>query len=104
MTLRCRISVTLATLALGTLSLSAQTPRPAALPAPPDVAAAPAGASVTPSGLASRVIKPGTGTARPTAASTVKVHYSGWTTDGQMFDSSVVRGEPSSFPLARVMT
>jgi photosystem II stability/assembly factor-like uncharacterized protein len=103
----CRIAVTLAALLMGTLSLSAQTPaapqRPAGLPAPADVAAAPAGASVTASGLASRVIRPGTGTSRPTAASTVKVHYSGWTTDGQMFDSSVVRGEPSSFPLARVI-
>jgi peptidylprolyl isomerase len=31
------------------------------------------------------------------------VHYSGWTTDGQMFDSSVTRGQPASFPLDRVI-
>ena len=31
------------------------------------------------------------------------MHYSGWTTDGQMFDSSVVRNEPATFPLDRVI-
>jgi FKBP-type peptidyl-prolyl cis-trans isomerase len=31
------------------------------------------------------------------------VHYSGWTTDGQMFDSSVTRGEPAEFPLSGVI-
>ena len=31
------------------------------------------------------------------------VHYSGWTTDGKMFDSSVTRGETISFPLNRVI-
>jgi photosystem II stability/assembly factor-like uncharacterized protein len=76
---------------------------PAPLPAPPDVAAAPADATVTPSGLASKVITRGIGNVHPIAASTVKVHYTGWTTDGQMFDSSVVRGETSSFPLLRVI-
>jgi FKBP-type peptidyl-prolyl cis-trans isomerase len=70
---------------------------------PADVAAAPADAEVTRSGLASKVIKPGTGTAHPKATSTVQVHYSGWTTDGKMFDSSVMRGEPTSFPLNRVI-
>jgi peptidylprolyl isomerase len=33
----------------------------------------------------------------------VEVHYSGWTTDGKMFDSSVTRGKPTSFPLNRVI-
>jgi photosystem II stability/assembly factor-like uncharacterized protein len=73
------------------------------LPAPPDVAAAPADAIVTASGLASKVLTPGIGTEHPTPASTVKVHYSGWTPDGQMFDSSVVRGEPSAFGVTRVI-
>lgn len=76
---------------------------PPQLPPPPDVAAPPPDAIVTASGLASKVITPGTGTTRPTAASTVKVHYSGWTTDGQMFDSSVLRGEPSAFGVSRVI-
>jgi peptidylprolyl isomerase len=70
---------------------------------PADVAAAPADAIKTASGLAYKVLKPGTGTVKPTATSVVEVHYSGWTTDGNMFDSSVTRGKPTSFPLNRVI-
>ena len=33
----------------------------------------------------------------------MKVHYSGWTTDGKLFDSSVLRDEPIVFPLNRVI-
>lgn len=76
---------------------------PGGIPAPDDVAAAPADAARTPSGLASKVLKPGTGTAHPGAASRVRVHYTGWTTDGRMFDSSVARGEPIVFGLADVI-
>ncbi len=72
-------------------------------PVPSDVAAPPADAVILTSGLGSKVIKPGTGTAHPTARSTVTVHYTGWTTDGKMFDSSITRGEPISFPLNRVI-
>lgn len=71
--------------------------------APPDVAAVPADAVKTRSGLASKVLKAGTGTKKPARFNTVTVHYSGWTTDGKMFDSSVVRGQPSSFPLDQVI-
>ncbi|MEP5507518.1 MAG: FKBP-type peptidyl-prolyl cis-trans isomerase [Luteolibacter sp.] len=70
---------------------------------PADVAAAPADAAKTESGLASKVLQAGTGDSKPTAADTVTVHYSGWTTDGKMFDSSVSRGEPTSFPLNGVI-
>jgi FKBP-type peptidyl-prolyl cis-trans isomerase len=49
------------------------------------------------------VLKEGTGKDKPKATDTVKVHYSGWTTDGEMFDSSVTRGEPTSFPLNQVI-
>jgi len=73
------------------------------IPAPADVKAAPADAAKTPSGLASRVIKPGTGTTRPGPSDLVTVHYTGWTTDGRMFDSSVARGEAATFPLDRVI-
>ena len=72
-------------------------------PAPADVAAPPADAEKTASGLASKVLKPGVGDEHPKANSTVTVHYSGWTTDGKLFDSSVVRGEPATFPLNRVI-
>ena len=70
---------------------------------PSDVSAVPENAEKTESGLASRVLKEGTGSDSPAAADTVTVHYSGWTTDGKMFDSSVKRGQPSSFPLNRVI-
>src|ERR1700720_2136692 len=73
------------------------------IPAPPDVAAPPADAEVTPSGLASKVLQPGTGSDHPLATDKVKVHYTGWTTDGKMFDSSVARGKPALFPLDKVI-
>jgi peptidylprolyl isomerase len=78
-------------------------PAPEAIPAPPDVAAAPADAVRTPSGLASKVLRPGTSNLRPTAASSVVVHYTGWTTDGKMFDSSVVRGTSAEFSVLGVI-
>jgi peptidylprolyl isomerase len=70
---------------------------------PKDVAAAPKDAETTASGLASKVIKKGTGSEHPGATSTVKVDYSGWTTDGKMFDSSITRGEAAEFPLNGVI-
>src|SRR5437588_358388 len=73
------------------------------IPAPPDVAAPPADAAKTPSGLATKVIKPGTGKDHPAKDDHVQVNYTGWTTDGKLFDSSVVRGEPIAFPLAGVI-
>ncbi len=74
-----------------------------AIDAPADVAAPPGDAEKTASGLASKVLTPGTGTEHPTVEDAVRVHYTGWTTDGAMFDSSVVRGEPISFPLGGVI-
>ncbi len=76
---------------------------PAPPAAPDDVAAPPKDAEVTASGLASKLLAAGTGTVHPTATNTVTVHYSGWTTDGELFDSSVPRGEPTTFPLNRVI-
>jgi peptidylprolyl isomerase len=81
----------------------AQDAQAQSIPAPPDVAAPPADAVKTASGLASKVLTKGTGTLHPTATSSVTVHYTGWTTDGKMFDSSVVRGRTATFPLNRVI-
>jgi len=78
-------------------------PSPGDIPAPPDVKAPPPDAEKTASGLASKVLQPGTGKQKPTADDNVEVNYTGWTTDGHMFDSSVKRGQPASFPLGRVI-
>lgn len=78
--------------------------KPAGIPPPPDVAAPPADATRTASGIAWIVIKPGTGTIHPTPTSTVRVHYTGWQPNGEMFDSSVLRGEPAEFALNQVIT
>ena len=77
------------------------------LPEPPhvptDVAAPPAGAQQTAAGVFYNVLTTGRGIAHPTAADTVKVNYTGWTTDGKMFDTSVGRGQPAEFPLPAVI-
>ena len=73
------------------------------IPAPPDVAAPPADAQKTASGLYTKVIRPGSGGAHPTAADVVTLHYTGWTTDGKMFDSSVAQSKPSTFAVNRVI-
>ena len=65
-------------------------------------AAATKGAVKTASGAVVIMLKNGTG-AQPTRSSTVKVHYTGKLIDGKVFDSSVQRGEPATFPLSRVI-
>jgi FKBP-type peptidyl-prolyl cis-trans isomerase len=82
---------------------SAQTRTIKVIPPPADVAAPPADAAKTSSGLASKVITAGTGKSHPRKTDRVTVHYTGWTTDGKMFDSSVSRGEPATFPLDGVI-
>lgn len=76
---------------------------PGDIPAPADVAAPPTDAQRTASGLASKVLRAGDGDRHPGPSSRVTVHYTGWTTDGRMFDSSVTRGEPATFPLNGVI-
>jgi FKBP-type peptidyl-prolyl cis-trans isomerase FkpA len=65
-------------------------------------AAAEKGAFVTESGLVYLSLKDGSGAA-PIATDTVKVHCRGTFIDGREFDSSYKRGEPTSFPLNRVI-
>ena len=65
-------------------------------------ASAEKGATKTASGLVIQVLKEGKG-ASPKEADSVKVHYHGTLTDGSVFDSSVQRGEPATFPLGRVI-
>jgi FKBP-type peptidyl-prolyl cis-trans isomerase FkpA len=60
------------------------------------------GAVKTASGLIYTELLAGTG-AQPAAANTVKVHYHGTLVDGSVFDSSVDRGEPITFPLGNVI-
>jgi FKBP-type peptidyl-prolyl cis-trans isomerase len=57
----------------------------------------------TASGLQYQVLKHGTGTVSPKATDTVKVHYVGRLLDGKVFDSSIARGQPISFPLNQVI-
>jgi FKBP-type peptidyl-prolyl cis-trans isomerase len=68
-----------------------------------NAAAAQADVITTASGLKYQVLKRGTGTVSPKATDTVNVHYHGTLLDGTVFDSSVERGQPISFPLNRVI-
>jgi FKBP-type peptidyl-prolyl cis-trans isomerase len=72
-------------------------------PVPKDVAAVPKGTKRTKSGVAYKTLTKGKGKTHPTLNDEVRVHYTGWTTDGRMFDSSVSRGEPSVFGLSDVI-
>jgi FKBP-type peptidyl-prolyl cis-trans isomerase len=85
------------------LELSSIERRPEPPRAPAHVAAPPKGAKKTRSGLAYQRLARGHGTTHPTEGSRVKLHYSGFTTDGELFDSSVVRGAPKTVPLGSVI-
>jgi FKBP-type peptidyl-prolyl cis-trans isomerase FkpA len=64
--------------------------------------AAPAASVTTPSGLVFQSLQAGKGNA-PTATDRVRVHYRGTFADGREFDSSYKRGQPTEFPLNRVI-
>jgi peptidylprolyl isomerase len=71
--------------------------------APDDVKGPPADASRTSSGLAYKVMRQGNGLRSPRPGGRVVVHYSGWTTNGKLFDSSIPRGEPMTLGLDDVI-
>jgi len=71
----------------------------AAPPSIEEISAPPAAAMRTASGVATVVLRKGSGTQRPRPSDLVTVHYVGWTASGQVFDSSVQRGAPDTLPL-----
>jgi hypothetical protein len=74
-----------------------------AIPAPPNVDGPPRSAETSESGLAWVVLQEGEGERTPGPNDGVRVHYSGWQTDGTMFDSSVSRGSPLEFGVTQVI-
>ncbi len=74
------------------------------IPTPPDnLVKPPEGAERTPSGAHTIRLEEGVGNKKPGPASTVLVHYMGWTQDGRSFDSSYTRGRPTGFKLDQIM-
>ena len=57
------------------------------------------GSRLTMAGVRYRVLQKGEGTDNPTIDSEVTLHYTGWTTDGRMFDSTMKTGEPATLAL-----
>jgi peptidylprolyl isomerase len=72
-------------------------------PLPPDLKRPPASAARTQSGLIVRVLKPGTGSESPSGNRRVKLHFSGWTADGKLIESSVMARQPAVFELTAVI-
>ena len=74
------------------------------IPNPPaELGKPPADAERTASGAYTRRIETGWGDRLPAEDAAVLVHYTGWTTDGKTFDSSITRDRPTVFPLGKVM-
>jgi FKBP-type peptidyl-prolyl cis-trans isomerase len=70
------------------IAVSATEPEGPGIPPPPDVGVPPRSADRTPSGLATVVLAPGTGTTHPLSYDLVRVRYAGWHKDGKMFGAS----------------
>src|SRR5690606_5824807 len=73
------------------------------LKAPPDVAAVPADAQRSASGLAWKVLRRGDGGGHPAPDALIEIDYTGWTTDGRVFDSSLRTGAHAFFPLRNLI-
>ncbi len=70
---------------------------------PSNLVEPPADAENLTSGLAYKALKPGDGVRHPLPNGRVTVHYTGWTTEGKVFDSSVLRGMPATLQLNNVI-
>jgi peptidylprolyl isomerase len=78
------------------IELVSVTPSP---PEVPDQLVPPPEASRSDSGLAWKVLRPGTGWHHPGSRSGVRVHYAAWTEEGRRFDTTFERGEPAHLRL-----
>ena len=96
------ISLILLAASLGVLTVAAGASAEGPQSAPPDVAAPPSDAERTASGLASKVLTPGTGDRHPDGNDRVAVHFTGWTTQGDKFQSSYDKGQAAVFDLRTV--
>jgi FKBP-type peptidyl-prolyl cis-trans isomerase len=70
---------------------------------PPDLGTPPRGSFRTPSGVVIQVLKQGTGARHPTMNSLVILNYSGWTADGNLFESTMMSGHPAEFLVGTVI-
>jgi len=101
MTMRWTAALVVVALAAGGCRLKDDS-KASGIPAPPDVAAPPADAHKTASGLAYKILTVGLGSIHPARTANVKVHYTGWTTDGKMFESTI-GGDPAPFQVGGVI-
>jgi len=85
------------------LELTKLTPMKAPPSAPLDLKTPPADAIKTATGVTVKVLKAGTGTAHPTPTDRVKVHYTGWSVDGRLIDSSIPRATPGEYVVGKLM-
>ena len=88
------------TVATKTTTVATAPTAPATPAATADTFSMPSNLQTTPSGLKYTIDQPGTGP-QPKPGQTVRVHYTGWLTDGTKFDSSRDRGEPLEFPIGQ---
>jgi len=99
-----RFTLLLALGILATTALAQKETMPSSRPGQPTIPADVGETKTTASGLKYNVLKEGTpGGKHPGKFDKVKVHYSGWLTNGKLFDSSVTRGEPIEFGLNQVI-
>ncbi len=88
---------------LGTAGCGKSPEPPRGTIAPLDVAAVPADAIKTPSGLAYRVLVSGRGGPHPGRQSRVVIHYTGWTPDGAIIEGAPIGGAPATFQMSETM-